>query len=94
VRKVLPWAAVGEAVTYLVLMVAVVLKRGFDQPGLVPIMGPVHGTLFLVYALLVVLVSQDERWPAKRTILALLLSVVPFGGFYAERKVINEPVAA
>jgi len=87
--------AIAEAISFLVLLSATVVKRGFDGPEAgVKLMGPVHGVLFLTYVLLVILVAADERWRLKRTLLTLLCAVVPFGGFIADRKLIGEPVGA
>ena len=94
-KKALRIVAVLEAVSFLVLLTATVVKYTADAEGGVKLMGPIHGTLFLVYVLLVALVAADERWRLKRTVLTLLCAVIPFGGFIADRKLIgpDEPAA-
>lgn len=91
VARFLRLAAIGEGVSYLVLLVAVVAKYAFDAPGEggVPILGPIHGIIVLVYAGLVLMGRDEQGWTIGQTLLALLLSAVPGGGFYVERKMIT-----
>lgn len=72
-----------EAVTYLVLLAAVVLKRVLDGPDLVGALGPIHGVAFLVYLYLVLRIREGQGWNLGRTIVVILASAVPFGGFWA-----------
>ena len=82
--------AVVEAVTYLVLLGAVVLKRVLDGPDLVSVLGPVHGIAFLVYLVLVLRIRESQGWDLGRTIVVILLSAVPFGGFWVERNMVRD----
>jgi integral membrane protein len=77
--------ALVEAVSYLVLLVAVVAKYGFDAPLGVRIMGPVHGIIFLVYAGLAFRVREELRWSAQHTFAVLAAAVIPLGGYLVER---------
>lgn len=88
-KKVLRIVAILEAISFLVLLVATVVKRTDNGEGGVKVMGPVHGGLFVLYVLLVVIVAADEKWKLKRTLLTLLCAVIPFGGFIADRKLIG-----
>ncbi len=81
-----------EAISFLVLLAATIVKRGFDGPEAgVKVMGPVHGVLFVAYVFLTILVAADEKWRLKRTLLTLVCAVIPFGGFVADRKLIDQP---
>ena len=82
--------AVVEAVTYLVLLGAVVLKRVLDGPDLVSVLGPVHGIAFLVYLVRVLRIREGQGWDLGRTIVVILLSAVPFGGFWVERRLVTD----
>ena len=84
------WVALAEALSYVMLLLAVVAKHGFDQPGGVSLMGPIHGMLFLTYMGLVLLVRDDLDWSARDTLLAVLASAVPFGGVAVERRMIPD----
>jgi len=91
VKKILRIVAVLEALSFLVLLGATGAKYIADAPRGVKVMGPIHGTLFLGYVLLVLIVAQDEHWRMKRTLLTLGCAIIPFGGFIADRKLINQP---
>ncbi len=94
-KPALKVVAILEAVSFLVLITSSVVKRGFDGPeGPVKVMGMVHGLLFLTYVLLTILVAADERWRLSRTLLTLVCAVIPFGGFIADRKLIDQPADA
>ena len=80
-----------EAVSFLVLLTATVIKRTGGSATGVSVMGPVHGLLFVGYLILVVGVAQEGAWRRKRTLLTLGCAVIPFGGFIADRKLIRHP---
>ena len=91
-KPALKIVAVLEAISFLVLLAATIVKRGFDGPDAgVKVMGPVHGLLFVTYVFLTILVAADEKWRLKRTLLTLVCAVIPFGGFVADRKLIDQP---
>lgn len=72
----------------LCLVASMVLKYAFDQNQYVAIVGPVHGFLYAVYAVLTVdLALKQPRWSVLGTVLVLLAGTIPFVSFYAERKV-------
>lgn len=72
-----------EAVTYLMLLAAVFVKRVLDGGDLVRVLGPVHGVAFLVYLYLVLRIRAGQGWALGRTILVIVASALPFGGFWA-----------
>ncbi|SEK34930.1 DUF3817 domain-containing protein [Streptacidiphilus jiangxiensis] len=73
-----------EGVSFLLLLVCSVLKRttSFDA---VPVMGMVHGILFILYAIFALLAWREQGWGFKRFAWIMVLSVLPTGGFFAER---------
>ncbi|GAA3939218.1 DUF3817 domain-containing protein [Hymenobacter algoricola] len=76
-----------EGVSFLVLLgIAMPLKYLAGQPDAVRVVGMVHGVLFVLYVLLVVQVSVALGWSWRKALLALVVSVVPFGTFWAERR--------
>lgn len=83
--------ALVEAVTYLALLAAVVVKRGLDGPDLVSVLGPVHGIAFLAYFLLTLLVREEQRWTLGQTILVLVASALPFGAIVVNSRMVHEP---
>ncbi|NUP36988.1 MAG: DUF3817 domain-containing protein [Streptomyces sp.] len=78
-----------EAVSFLLLLVCSVLKRTTDFNA-VPVMGRVHGVLFIGYVVLWALAWRSAGWGWKRAGWLFLLSVLPTGGFFAERTLARE----
>jgi len=74
-----------EAVSFLLLLVCSVLKRTTDFNA-VPVMGMVHGVLFILYVIFWADAWNRTKWDKKTAGLYFLLSVLPTGGFFAERK--------
>ena len=83
-----------EAVSYLLLLVAVVVYRLLDGPDLVGVLGPVHGIAFLVYLGLVLQIRDGQGWGLGRTIVVILASAVPLGGFWAGRHLADDEIGA
>lgn len=80
-----------EAISYLMLLVAVVFKHIYDQPAGVAIIGPLHGLVFLAYFMGVLFVREDQDWGLGRVIVVLVAAVIPFGAFWVERRLIALP---
>ncbi|TGE25886.1 DUF3817 domain-containing protein [Hymenobacter aquaticus] len=80
-----------EGISFLVLLgIAMPLKYLAGQPAAVRMVGMAHGVLFVLYVLLVVQVSVARGWSWRKALLALVVSVVPFGTFWAEKKLFQE----
>ncbi len=76
-----------EGLSYLTLLfIAMPLKYLYDHPEAVRSVGMVHGVLFIAYIFLVFQAKADRDWNADKTSNLLLISLVPFGNFYADRK--------
>ncbi|HEX2191796.1 MAG TPA: DUF3817 domain-containing protein [Acidimicrobiales bacterium] len=82
--------AVVEAVTYLVLLGAVVLYRVLDGPDFISVLGPVHGIAFLVYLVLVLRIRESQGWNLGRTLVVIIAAAIPFGGFWVERRLVSD----
>jgi integral membrane protein len=81
--------AVGflEGISFLLLLgIAMPLKYLAHEPAAVRIVGMAHGVLFVLYVLLVLQVSLEHSWSWRKALLALVVSVVPFGTFWAEKR--------
>lgn len=80
-----------EGVSFLILLfVTMPLKYAFDMPGPNKVFGMVHGLLFVLYVLAVVQAKIERDWTIKKTLLALVASVIPFGTFWADVKLFRE----
>ena len=83
--KTFRYVALAEATSFLILLVAAVLKRTADEPGGVEIMGPIHGVLFLAYVVIALSVRGPAGWTGRQTLGVLVGAVLPFGGFVVDR---------
>lgn len=78
---------VGVALIVLVF-VGMPLKYGFDSPGLVNLVGAVHGMLlYPLYVVLVLHLGLRRRWGLAWILYVALAGTIPFLGFVAERQV-------
>jgi len=76
-----------EGISYITLLfVAMPLKYFFEQPQAVRMVGSAHGALFVAYVILVFLTQRAQGWDGAKTRLLLLISLIPFGNFYADSK--------
>ncbi|SDT60049.1 integral membrane protein [Streptomyces sp. TLI_053] len=78
-----------EGVSFLLLLLCSVLKRTTSFNG-VPVMGMVHGILFILYVVFWIMAWQSQKWDVKRGAVLFVLSVLPGGGFVAERMLAKE----
>jgi len=80
-----------EGISLIVLVfIAVPLKYIWHQPWLVQNIGMVHGLAFILYVFTVIQTKVELGWNTGKTILALLLSVVPFGTFYVAARMLPQ----
>ena len=85
--NILRITALLEGLSFLILLgIAMPLKYMYDKPEMVKIVGMAHGVLFITYILLVIIVREKLNWNYKQTFIALIASVLPFGTFYADKK--------
>jgi integral membrane protein len=74
--------AFSEGLSFLVLLlVAVPLKHIWGLPLAVRIVGSVHGALFLIFLVALFRAAAEREWPLRRSLLAFVSSIVPFGTF-------------
>jgi integral membrane protein len=79
------YVALAEATSFLVLLVATIIKYSQDAPGAVQVMGPIHGVLFLAYVAIALAVRGPAGWSPRATLGVLAGAVLPFGGFVVDR---------
>ncbi len=88
--KALYLVTVAEAISWLGLLTAMIAKYGFDNPAGVKAMGPIHGTLFLAFVVLLAMNHTQRNWPIRKTIISFLESIPPFAGFVLARQLQSE----
>ncbi|NEM97008.1 DUF3817 domain-containing protein [Pontibacter burrus] len=86
--------AIYEGYSYLILLfIAMPLKYIFGIPEMVKYVGWAHGVLFVAYVALLAQVFFTEKWSILKAIVAFILSLVPFGTFYLDKKLKQEEAA-
>jgi integral membrane protein len=70
--------AFAEAVTWTILIAAMILKYGAGLDAAVLVGGSIHGFVFLAYAFQAVLVGVNQRWRLGLMAVAVLSAIVPY----------------
>lgn len=90
IRTKLGWLRITaflEGVSFLLLLgIAMPLKYVWGMPEWVRAVGMTHGMLFVAFLGLVAVVHSEHDWPLRKTALAVIASVIPFGTFWADVK--------
>ena len=77
-----------EGISFLVLLfIAMPLKYWADQPAAVRYTGMIHGLLFVWYIGSILWARLSLRLSFKGMVLGFLASLVPFGTFYADKRI-------
>ncbi len=88
--KLLKTIAILEGISYLLFGVTMPLKYQLNLPLPNKIVGQAHGFLFIIYVLLVFLVSLKISYSKKELFLLYLASIIPFGTFIVEKKILSK----
>lgn len=76
-----------EGVTLLLLLlVAVPLKHAAGLPQAVSVIGPIHGLVFILYAVTLIEAISAGGWTRRAAVLAVLACLLPFGTFLNDRR--------
>jgi integral membrane protein len=78
--------ALLETMSWLLLIVATVVKYAAGHPIGVQILGPAHGVLFIGYVGLALIVGWRRRWSLLTIAIVLVESVIPGGGLLVYRR--------
>lgn len=85
--KWMRFIAILEGLSYLfILLVSMPLKYIWEMPMPNYIGGMLHGVLFMVYIAMIIPVARVLSWDFKTKFIAALVSIIPFGTFWFERK--------
>jgi integral membrane protein len=82
--------AILVGVGLLVLCLGMVLKYGYDKPGLSEFWDAKHGLLYMVYVFATANLGLKLRWSPGHMAAVMLAGVVPLLSFWAERKVAGQ----
>lgn len=81
--------ALLEGISLLLLFfVAMPLKYVWDNPEYIRPVGMAHGLLFIGYIIMATMLKFEDGWPIKKYALICLASIIPFGTFYVEKKML------
>lgn len=76
-----------EGVSYIVLLgVAMPLKYFAGNTTAVPLVGRVHGGLFVLFVIALASVAAANRWSRREVVTAFVAAMLPFGAFWLERR--------
>lgn len=81
-----------EGMSFILLMfIAMPLKYIYDQPKAVEVIGMAHGVLFVMFVLFAIFLSYTKKWNLYKVTAPLLLSsILPFGTFVADKKILSK----
>ncbi len=84
-----------EGISFLLLLfVAMPLKYFAGMPLAVRITGSLHGVLFVAFVYQLFVAAAEHDWPLRKSALAFLASLVPFGPFVLDRRLAAEEAGA
>lgn len=83
--------ALLEGLTLLILIfIGMPLKYMMDKHGVVDVVGPIHGGLFILYSVIAIYFATTKKWKLLKTAKVLLASFIPFGTFYIDHKILRK----
>ena len=83
--------ALAESISLIALLVGMAARIAAGAPSIAGVLGPVHGMLFISFVALVLMLRGEQRWGPLTTTILIAASVVPLGGWLAERHVTRHP---
>lgn len=75
-----------EGISWIVLIVAMVIKRTMDKPEAIFWPGMAHGICFIGYLITAAPLFTKLKWAGERIYGVVIAAVLPFGTFVLERK--------
>lgn len=88
--KAMRYIAFAEATSFILLLIASVIKRTDGSEIGVQILGPIHGALFIAYVAIALNLRPKVGWSGKTTFWVLVGAVVPFGGYAVDWWLLRE----
>jgi integral membrane protein len=76
----------------ILFFIGLPLRYGFGHKGVVEVVGPLHGFLYIVYLFVAFDLAVRRRWPIWKAILVLGAGTVPLLSFIVERWVTRNDV--
>ena len=84
---------IAEGISLLVLFfIAMPLKYWAGEPEPVKIVGWIHGGLFILFIVSVLMMYYQRSWPFKNVVYAVIAAFLPFGTFVFDARLKKEQV--
>ena len=82
---------IAEGISFITLLfIAMPIKYVAGNPEIVWYVGWVHGLLFMLYILALITVKINLEWKFRKTLIAFLASLIPFGTFILDKSLRKE----
>ena len=75
-----------EGCSYLLLGITMILKYKYLMREPNYVVGMIHGFLFMLYVVMLLMIWRKYKWSFGKATLAFIASLVPFGTFVADKK--------
>lgn len=83
--------AICEGISFILLLfIAMPLKYFAGLPQAVLVVGWIHGLLFIAYMISGLDVKRKHHWNFRKTFIAVMASLIPFGPFILDKKVLRK----
>ncbi len=76
--------SVAEAITWTLLIAALIFRAVAGDSPLVTIAGSIHGFVFLSYGATAILVAMNQRWGVWPAVVAIASAIVPYATIPSE----------
>jgi integral membrane protein len=83
--------AILEGWSFIILLLAMPLKYFAGFPMAVKVTGWLHGFLFILYCIWILLAGIESRWNLKGFAIAFAAAWIPGGTFWLDRKIGANP---
>ena len=84
--------ALIEGISYLTFAVTMPLKYVYEITAPNYFVGMLHGLVFLLYCLWLLILTLKKKWSWLQGILFFIASLIPFGTFYIDKKYLKTAI--
>lgn len=77
----------------VLVFVGIPLQFGTAHPGVVAVVGPIHGFCYIVYLLTAANLARSERFSLKELLAIVAAGLLPLLAFFVERRVTRRVLA-
>ena len=84
--------ALIEGISYLTFAVTMPLKYVYEVTEPNYFVGMLHGLVFLLYCLWLLILTLKKKWSWLQGILFFIASLIPFGTFYIDKKYLKSAI--